>query len=110
MTKRKKELDQELKRILTLLKAKYRPEKVILFGSYARGKVKKWSDLDIAIIKKTKKRFIDRGVEILRLTRPKIAVDFFVYTPKEFAEMKKDNYFIRDEVVKGGKVIYEKAS
>jgi predicted nucleotidyltransferase len=44
----------ELKQIVTNLK-KYNPEKIVLFGSYAWGKPKRNSDIDLLIIKNTKK-------------------------------------------------------
>lgn len=96
----------ELKRIGNVLVKKYKPEKVIVFGSCALNKTHKWSDLDIVVVKNTKKRFADRIEEVLGLVNPKEATDFLVYTPSEFNEMAKNNYFIRDEVLKKGKVIY----
>ena len=96
----------ELKRIGEVLVKKYKPEKVIVFGSYALNKTHKWSDLDIVVIKNTKKKFADRIEEVLGLVKPKEATDFLVYTPSEFNEMAKNNYFVRDEVLKKGKVIY----
>lgn len=40
-----------IKRYIKLLEEKHIPiEKVILFGSYARGKPKPWSDLDICLV------------------------------------------------------------
>jgi len=96
----------ELKRIGEVLARKYKPEKVIVFGSYASNKIHKWSDLDIVVVKNTKKRFADRIEEVIGLVKPKEATDFLVYTPSEFAEMAKNNYFIRDEVLKKGQVIY----
>lgn len=101
-----KKYSRELKRIGDVLVKKYKPEKVIVFGSYALEKTHKWSDLDIVVVKNTKKRFADRVEEVLGLVEPKEATDFLVYTPSEFEEMAKNNYFIRDEVLKKGKVIY----
>ena len=43
--------------IVRKLKTKYRPERVILFGSFANGKPTKDSDIDLLIIKE-KKNFI----------------------------------------------------
>ncbi|MEN3044703.1 MAG: nucleotidyltransferase domain-containing protein [Candidatus Hydrothermales bacterium] len=88
---------------------KYNPEKIILFGSCARGEMDKESDLDFVIIKKTKKRFLERLIEVSKLIDNDLGeVDVFVYTPQEFKTMVKlRNPFI-ENVLKEGKVIYEK--
>ena len=93
--------------ILRLLKA-YHPEKVILFGSYARGSSDRYSDLDLVIIKRTRKRFLDRIKEVIRIIKPRFGVDILVYTPDEFRRMvRSGNPFIQG-VVKEGKILYEK--
>jgi len=88
---------------------KYNPEKIILFGSYARGEIDEYSDLDFVVIKKTKKRFLERLIEVAKLIDNDLGqVDVFVYTPKEFQRMIEwENPFI-ENVLKEGRVIYEK--
>ena len=105
---RHENLKRELNRILPRLIDGYKPEKVIVFGSFAQGTTREWSDLDIAIIKETNVRFIDRLKIVARLSGYKLATDFLVYTPFEFAEMAKNNYFVRDEIIQKGKVLYDK--
>ena len=103
-------LESELSRIVKVLKEKYHPEKIILFGSFANGKLHEWSDIDIAIIKDTKERFIDRLHAVSSLTRPSVGVNFIVYTPKEAQDMiDRNHYFFIDEILKKGKVLYERA-
>ncbi len=46
------------------IKLKFNPKKVILFGSYAYGKIDKDSDGDLLIIMKTKLRPIEQAVLI----------------------------------------------
>ena len=105
MTK-KRQLSQELKRIVAALKANYRPEKIVLYGSLAGGKVNRWSDLDLMIVKKTSKRFYDRIGEVLQLTKPRQPLDVLVYTPEEYQQMKQDSWFVGEEIAKKGKTIY----
>lgn len=103
-------LQEELKRMLSVIKEKYHPEKIILFGSLASGKVQEWSDIDLVIIKKTNKRFIDRLHEIRSLADPNVGVNFIVYTPEEAQMMiDKEHYFFVDEIIGKGKVLYERA-
>ncbi len=101
-------LQQELDRVVARLKQTYDPEKIIVYGSFVQKTTCRWSDIDIAIIKKTNKRFIDRLVEVGRLLDTKVATDVVVYTPAEFRDMARDNYFVRDEIVGKGRVMYDK--
>ena len=49
------------------IKKKYRPDKIILFGSYAYGEPDEDSDIDLFIIKNTRKRRIYRFVEVKKI-------------------------------------------
>jgi len=86
----------------------YEPEKIILFGSYARGEVDEQSDLDLVVIKRTDKRFLERLIEVARIVGPDFGkVDIFVYTPDEFRFMQESgNPFIHSISIEG-KVLYE---
>jgi len=87
---------------------KYDPEKIIVFGSYARGEIDEYSDLDFVVIKKTDKRFLERLIEVAKLIDTDLGkVDVFVYTPEEFRMMVKDGNPFIENVLKEGKVVYE---
>lgn len=105
---RKTQLQAELDRILPIIRSQYQPERIILFGSFLNDSIGEWSDLDIAIIKRTDKRFLDRLLEVARLIHSRVATDVIVYTPQEFEEMADDNYFVREEIVQKGKIVYDK--
>ena len=85
----------------------YNPEKIIAFGSYVRGEIDEYSDLDFVVIKSTGKRFIERLIEVAKLIDNSLGkVDVFVYTPEEFQKMVEwGNPFI-ENVLKEGKVVY----
>ena len=106
--KRERVLKENLDRIIIDLKEKYNPQKVIIFGSYASGKIKNFSDLDLLIIKDTKSKFFDRLREVTKICNYNIGVDFLVYTPQEYEEQLKENLFFKEEIVTKGKVIYAK--
>jgi predicted nucleotidyltransferase len=105
--KRKAALEAELARILPLLIDEYGAEKVIVFGSLATGEVGEWSDIDVVVVKQTKKRFFRRLDEVLTLTRPRVAADILVYTPAEFERMCEGRRFFREEILRKGRVLYE---
>ncbi|MFN0118047.1 MAG: nucleotidyltransferase domain-containing protein [Elusimicrobiota bacterium] len=108
--KRKKELQINLKRVLKDLTTKYKPERIILFGSFASGKIHSFSDIDLLIVKKTKKKYFDRIREIVGLCEYDIGIDFLVYTPQELKHELKQNSFLKDEILLKGKVLYHAAA
>lgn len=87
----------------------YRPEKIILFGSYAYGEPHKDSDIDLLIIKKTSRPFIDRLVQVRKiLTDPNrsVPLETIVLTPEELnARLRIGDQFIQ-EIVTRGEVLY----
>lgn len=99
-------LPRAIERIVSELK----PEKIILFGSYAYGNPTPDSDVDLLVIMKTTAKEIDRYVAVSNLLYPRqFPVDILVKTPEEMeAETrKKGNFFLR-EILKKGKVLYER--
>jgi predicted nucleotidyltransferase len=88
-----------------------KPEKIILFGSYAYGNPTPDSDVDLLVIMKTKAREIDRYIAVSNLLYPRqFPVDILVKTPKEIKSEagKRGNFFMR-EILKKGKVLYERS-
>lgn len=83
------------------------PEKIILFGSYARGDFNQDSDLDLFIIKdgKESSRVIRRKVDALLRGR-KFAVDLLVRKPEEVAwNFRAKNPFYLYHIFKDGKIL-----
>ena len=85
----------------------YAPERVYLFGSWARDEADELSDLDIVIIKRTPLPFLDHIREVLSLLPRKLgAVDVLVYTPEEWTRMKEAGNAFAEMVMEEGKLIY----
>lgn len=105
-TERHQLIRAELSRILAVLEADYAPESVYVFGSAAMGRVTEDSDLDVLVVKQTDARWLDRIKEVLLLTRPRTAVDFFVLTPSEWARAREQDPFFREEVFEKGRLVY----
>lgn len=86
---------------------KYDPEKIILFGSAARGDVDEHSDIDIVVVKETDKSFVKRLRDVALLCRLDEPIDILVYTPAEIEKMNNSSFFIKN-ILADGKVIYER--
>ena len=101
--------EKELNKIVKKLVDAYRPEKIILFGSYAYGVPHEDSDLDLLIIKATTQPFMDRLAQVRKIvTDPKRSVSLgpIVLTPEELAaRLNVGDQFIQ-EIVTRGEVLY----
>ena len=98
-----------LKEITRRVVDKVKPDKIILFGSYVHGKPNKDSDLDLFVIKNTRLPASKRFAMVSDALYPRlIPMDFIVKTPKEIKRrLEAFDPFIKD-VLKQGKVLYEK--
>lgn len=108
LAERREELDKELTRIVDVVVKKYQPEKIILFGSMAEGRIHEWSDIDMLIVKETSLRPVDRCLELFRLIQPKVGIDLFIYTPDEFKTLLDEKYSFLLDILRKGKAVYEK--
>lgn len=104
----KEKYQGEIKKIVQQIVERYKPEKIFLFGSFASGQPKENSDVDLLVIKKTKKRFGARLFEVAQFIKSKMGTDILVYTPKEWREGLRRNYYFFKEIENKGKLVYEK--
>lgn len=97
------QIDEIVKRIVD----NYKPERIILFGSYAYGNPSEDSDLDLLIIKDSKLLRYKRGKEVRKyLCGLKVAVDLLVYTEKEVQKWKDVKPAFITTVTEKGMVLY----
>jgi uncharacterized protein len=87
---------------------RFRPDKIILFGSHAYGKPHADSDVDILVVVPMRNE-IDQAVRIDRVTDPMFPLDLIVCSPKNIAWRLKEGDSFLHEVMTRGKVLYEKA-
>src|SRR6266545_5449591 len=99
-----KAIDQVVKQIVE----KFKPQKIILFGSYARGNPRPESDVDLLVVmetslKETKQAYlIDQSLE-----RDLFGLDLIVRTPQNLARRIALGDSFLKEVTTHGKVLYE---
>jgi predicted nucleotidyltransferase len=86
---------------------RFRPEKIILFGSYAYGDPHSDSDVDILVVMPARNE-IDQAVRIDRQIDPPFPLDLIVRKPQTLAwRLREGDSFLR-EIVGKGKILYEK--
>ncbi|MDP2157033.1 MAG: nucleotidyltransferase domain-containing protein [Nitrospirota bacterium] len=85
---------------------KYKPEKIILFGSSAWG-MNDINDIDLFIVKRDVPHYgADRITELYHIMDIDASVDFIVYKPEEAEErLSLGDPFIK-KIYKDGKVLY----
>lgn len=84
-----------------------RPEKIILFGSAARGEMGPHSDVDLLVIKGGRYNRWRLTTTIYRHLRGKGApVDVVVVTPEEVEEYGDSRYLVIQPALREGKVVY----
>jgi len=108
-------LDEAIQGVVETIREKYQPEKIILFGSRVSGEPDSDSDLDVLIIKQSKKREVERIREVSRLVRRYqqppylLPLDILVKTPREIRDrLAMGDDFIR-QIVSKGKVVYDRS-
>ncbi|MFH1255746.1 MAG: nucleotidyltransferase domain-containing protein [Candidatus Diapherotrites archaeon] len=97
-----KETRKTVKWIAKKLKQKYRLERLVLFGSRARGDNFIHSDYDFIVVSNDfkGKRFDERMAEVHGLWNKKEFIEPLCYTPEEFKEKKKTG-IIRKALMEG---------
>jgi len=96
---------RRLRKILKSLEA-YKPEKVILLGSFARNESDDLSDIDLVVIKDTREDFFARIRRVLNLLDLKKHIDVLVYTPTEFQTMREQGNALIETIQEEGIVLY----
>lgn len=99
--------EKEIESITIQIIEKYEPQKIILFGSAARGESGSDSDADFLIIKKETPFYgADRIRELSRIVNRNIPVDFLVYRPEEFEKRVEMGDPFLKAIIKEGRVLY----
>jgi predicted nucleotidyltransferase len=96
-----------------------KPEKIILFGSYAYGEPSEESDLDILVVTgddiipssfSEKSRIYLRVSQAISDIKKEFPVDLVVHTLAMHKQFIKENSLFARELLTNGKVLYEKSN
>jgi predicted nucleotidyltransferase len=87
------------------------PEKIILFGSRARGDARPNSDFDLLVIKESNEPGYQRDAPLYHaLAGLNVEVDVLVYTPEEVADWAQVPQAFVTTATREGKIVYERKS
>ncbi|MBN1583286.1 MAG: nucleotidyltransferase domain-containing protein [Anaerolineae bacterium] len=98
---------QEIKRVATQIGIAAKAERVVLFGSYAKGNADQDSDIDLLIVAESQLPRFKRSRMLYKLFRPyPFAMDLVVYTPQEIAKGEQSPVSFISRVLREGEVLY----
>lgn len=97
---------QEIKAYAEELVAKFKPEKVVLFGSYATGAANEDSDVDLLVIMPHSGKASRQALAIRQSIRKRFPLDLVVQSPDETQRrMQAGDPFILN-ALESGRVLY----
>jgi predicted nucleotidyltransferase len=98
-----------LQQVTRQIVERFNPERIVLFGSRARGEARRDSDLDLFIEMETGRRPPERAVEVASIfgLRP-WSLDVVVYTPAEVKRLKNVRGTLLSVIEAEGRLLYER--
>ena len=105
-------VEKRIKNVRTVLKdyrekleKKINVKKMILFGSYARGNPRDYSDIDVAVISPDFQGGTQKDYLLLDRTAREVTplIEAFPYTPKDLKRRKRGDFL--DQILRKGKPI-----
>jgi len=88
---------------------RFKPQKIILFGSYAYGRPTPDSDVDLLVVMPYNRRQGRMSLRILEAMDYSFPLDLLVRTPAEVRQRLRWGDCFMQEAVTKGKVLYEAA-
>jgi len=98
---------KQISEVCRRIGAEFSPERIVLFGSYARGTPTPDSDVDLLVIMPHQDRAVKKSVEIRLKIRPPFPMDILVRSPAKVRErLALGDHFMK-HILEEGKVLYE---
>jgi predicted nucleotidyltransferase len=101
---------QDIQDYANKIAERFRPEKIILFGSQARGEANWDSDVDIMVVMDFEGQAVRQALSIWNELDAPFTLDLLVRRSKDIdARMESRDYFLR-EIVDTGIILYDSRS
>jgi predicted nucleotidyltransferase len=88
----------------------FRPERIILFGSYADGTATPDSDVGLLVVLPFEGRAFRKSMEILNRVNPQFPIDLLARHPGDVARRYREGDPLVREAMDRGRVLYERNS
>ena len=98
---------QDIREIVQQIVDRFHPQKVILFGSHARGKPTPDSDVDLLVVMETSEQALHAAARISAAIDHPFPLDILVFRPSELKASLERNGVFATEVMAKGIVLHE---
>ena len=98
---------RQIRKFSAAVAREFRPEKIILFGSYGYGQPTEDSDVDLLVIMPFDRRRGRKSLEIRQRIPAGFPLDLIVRTPDHIAQRLAWGDCFTQEILSKGKVLYE---
>jgi len=93
---------KDIREIVQQIVERFRPEKVILFGSYAQGKPTQDSDVDLLVVMETNEQSLHAAARISAAIDHPFPLDILVFRPSDLqASLERKGVFATEIMAKG---------
>ncbi len=99
--------EEIIREMVSRISTRFKPLRIILFGSYAKGEPRAESDVDLLVIMNISTRESTQALEIRQAIQPMFAVDILVITPSRLNERLQWGDSFLKEIIDHGIVMYE---
>lgn len=93
--------------VVNQIATRYHPQRITLFGSYAYGRPRAESDVDLLVIMDTPLSSVQQAVQILQSIHYRFGLDLLIYTPQRLAQRLELGDPFLTEITNRGKLMYE---
>jgi predicted nucleotidyltransferase len=97
----------DIREIVQQIVERFRPQKVILFGSYAQGTPTKDSDVDLLVIMETNEQALHAAARISAAIDHPFPLDILVFRPSDLKASLERRGVFATEVMAKGLVLHE---
>ena len=100
-------VQEKIQEMVRRIVERFKPEKIILFGSHARGTATADSDVDLLVVMPVRGSRLEKTIEIrVAVHDIRVPKDIVVTTPEDFAWRKDIVGTLERPVMREGKVLY----
>lgn len=106
----KEKVDKRIKDIKDAFIKEFNPQKIILFGSFARGEYRENSSIDMLVITDTdiSSNFIDRIKRAIKVSKGNPPVEPLIYNQSEIDLLLSQRDTFIDNILSEGQELYSK--
>ncbi len=97
----------EIERFARDIGREFKPDRVVLFGSYVSGEARDDSDVDLLVTMDYRGNSRRVAAEIIRRLKPRFAVDLVIRSEHELQERLRNHDFFLMTATEQGRLLYE---